>query len=57
MSFIAGGVLAAGGVVLIVLPEKDDNAEKGEPQVPMEKRDARIWLAPNVGGAALGGSF
>ncbi|MCL2778461.1 MAG: hypothetical protein FWD73_10695 [Polyangiaceae bacterium] len=48
VAFIAGGVLLAGGVVLVVWPR----SEKGGAQQP-----AKLSVAPSVGGAVLGGSF
>lgn len=42
---IAGGVLVAGGVVLLVTAPS------------AKKRAARVWLAPTLGGAAVGGGF
>lgn len=42
---IAGGMLVAGGVVLIV------TAPRAKPNA------ARVWIAPSFGGAALGGKF
>ncbi len=42
---IAGGVLVAGGVVLLVTAPG------------AKKTAARVWLAPSVGGATLGGGF
>jgi hypothetical protein len=52
VAFVAGGVIAAGGVALVLWP-----APKAPAGAPAEKHEAAVTLAPAPGGMLLQGAF